>query len=104
MADDTGEIGREAAEAVGFENIKTGGGQSAYWQSQAMANWVAHNQSMLLRFQHAADTSAAIHGKIAELIMSTSPSEGGADTAALAALAKIIQGTPPPTNLPTQGQ
>lgn len=104
MADDTGEIGREAAEAVGFENIKTGGGQTAFWQSQSMANFVAHQQAMQLKMQQSADVGAAISGKVAELIMATSPGEGGADTAALAGLAKIIQGTPPATNIPTQGQ
>lgn len=97
MADDTGEIGREAAEAVGFENIKVGGGTPSFYTSMGMANAISHQQAMNQI------TQAAV-GKVVEMIISTSPGEGGADTAALAALAKIIQGTPPPTNLPTQGQ
>jgi len=99
MADDTGEVGREAAEAVGFRNIKdtevTSGGP-AFWTNLAMGNAV--NQQ-----QQSYQLGNAIVGKIAEMIIATSPSEGGGDVAALGQLAKIVQGTPPPTNLPTQG-
>ncbi len=97
MADDTGEIGREAAEAVGFENIKVGGGAPSFYQALAMANAVAHQQGMN-------QLQSAIVGKIAEMVIATSPNEGGVDVAALGSLAKIVQGTPPPTNIPTQGQ
>jgi hypothetical protein len=100
MAEDTGEIGREAAEAVGFRNIKdtevTSGGP-AFYSNLAMGN--AINQQ-----QHGYSLANAIVGKIAEMIIATSPSEGGVDVASLGQLAKLVQGTPPPTNLPTQGQ
>ena len=97
MAEDTGEIGREAAEAAGFANIKTLGEATAFYTAQAMANSnVQQQQGWAL--------SNAITGKIAEMVINTSPSEGGADVSALAQLAKLVQGTPPATNLPTQGQ
>lgn len=104
MADDTGEIGREAAESVTFENIKTGGGQNAVHQSMMNANEIAHQQAMYLKIQQQADIGQAIAGKVAELIMNTSPTEGGSDIAALGQLMKALQMTPPPTNIPTQGQ
>lgn len=97
MADDTGEIGREAAEAVGFGNIKVMGDGPAFYASLAMGNAVSHQQGMN-------QINQAIIGKVAEMIIATSPGEGGSDVAALAQLAKLVQGTPPPTNLPTQGQ
>lgn len=107
MADDTGEIGREAAEAVGFRNIKETeviAGAPAYYSGLAMQNAVNHQHAMNLKIQQQADVGAAISAKAAELIMAVSPSEGGADVMALAQLAKGVQMTPPPTNLPTQGQ
>ena len=104
MADDTGEIGREAAESVTFENIKVGGGAPAFYQSLAMGNAVAHQQVMQAKMQNQADIGAAIAGKVAELIMATSATEGGTDVAALGMLAKMFQMSPPPTNIPTQGQ
>jgi hypothetical protein len=97
MADDTGEIGREAAEAVGFSNIKVIGEGPAFYQNQAMGETLANTQAMnQLRM--------TLLGKIAESVIATSPAEGGADTALMGILTKLVQGTPPPTNLPTQGQ
>lgn len=88
MADDTGEIGREAAEAVGFSNIKTVGEGPAFYSNLAMGNQVAHQQAMQ-------QIQAAIVGKVAEAIIGTSPSEGGADVAALGQLMKGLWNTPP---------
>ena len=97
MADDTGEIGREAAETVNFTNMKTTGEATAFYSGMAMkqavdasAGWTTINQ--------------AIVGKIAESVINTSPAEGGLDVAALGQLLKALQMTPPPTNIPTQGQ
>lgn len=104
MADDSSEIVKEAAESVAFENVKTGGGQTAFYQSMSMGNAVAHQQAMQLKMQQQTDTGQAIAGKVAEMIINTSPSEGGADIAALGQLMKALQMTPPPTNIPTQGQ
>lgn len=100
MADDTGEIGREAAESVAFRNIKdsevTSGGP-AFYQNQAMGESLANTQAMnQLRM--------TLLGKVAESIIMTSPAEGLADSGAGGQLAKILQQTPPPTNVPTQGQ
>jgi hypothetical protein len=97
MADDSSEIVREQSESVAATNIKTLGDGPAFFQNQMYAQAAARSQAM-------DQVLVALTGKVGEMIISTSPGEGGADTAALAALAKIIQGTPPPTNLPTQGQ
>ena len=91
MADDTGEIGREAAEAVGFSNIKVVGEGPAFYANLAMGNQVAHQQAMQ-------QIQAAIVGKVAEAIIGTSPSEGGADVAALGQLMKGLWNTPPTGN------
>lgn len=96
MADDTGEIGREAAESVTFENIKVGGGGPAFWMNLAMkqaveasAGWTTINQSVV--------------GMLAQSLINQSPAEQGGDIAALGQLLKGLQMTPPPTNIPTQG-
>lgn len=90
MADDTGEIGREAAEAVGFTNIKVVGDGPSFYTNLAYANAVSHQHGMN-------QIQAAIIGKIAEMIINTDPSEGGAGIAGLQALAKMVQTIPPPT-------
>lgn len=49
MADDTGEIGREAAESVGFANIKNAEvmpAGPAFYSNLAMGNAVTHQQAM----------------------------------------------------------
>jgi len=100
MAEDTGEIGREAAESVGFRNIKETevvSGGPAFYQNQAMGETLANTQAMnQLRM--------TLLGKVAESIIATSPGEALADQGAGGTLAKILQATPPPTNIPTQGQ
>ncbi len=90
MADDTGEIGREAAEAVGFTDIKVVGEGPAFLSNLSYANAVSagHNMNTL---------AAAIVAKSAEQIMATSPGEGVVDTAIAQILAKIGQTTPPIT-------
>jgi len=97
MADDSSEVVKEQSESVSAVNLKSLGDAPAFYQNQMYAASVARSQAM-------DQVLVALTGKVGEMIISTSPGEGGADTAALAALAKIIQGTPPPTNLPTQGQ
>lgn len=90
MADDTGEIGREAAEAVNFANIKAVGEGPAFYSNlaykaalEAQLGWTTLNQTLV--------------GAIAQKIVNTSPTEGGADIAALGQLMKGLQMTPPPT-------
>lgn len=88
MADDTGEIGREAAESSGYANIKTYGDAPAYWLNQLFADQTEARQSWRTINQ-------AIAGKVAESIINMSPSEGGADVAALGQLMKGLYNTPP---------
>jgi len=97
MADDSSEIVKEQSESVAASNLKTLGDGPAFYTNMAFANAVAH-QNALQQIQ------AAIVGKVAESIINVSPAEGGADAAALGQLAKMLQMTPPPTNIPTQGQ
>jgi len=90
MADDSSEIVKEAAESVAFTNVKTVGEAAAFYTGLAMKNAVevSANQSTL---------ASVLLGKVAESIISTSPSEGGADAANLGMLAKMLQMAPPPT-------
>ena len=97
MAEDSSEVVREQSEAVAAADLMVKGNGPAFLTNLAFANAVSHQQGMN-------QLQAAIVGKIAETIISTSPAEGGADVAALGELAKLLQMTPPPTNLPTQGQ
>lgn len=104
MADDTGEIGREAAEAVDFENIKTNGGASSFYAAMQMADAVSHQRAMVMKREAQMDVGTAIAGKIAEMIINTSVSEGASTDMLVGYLSKFFQQTPPPTNIPTQGQ
>lgn len=90
MADDSSEIVREQAESVAATNLKVLGDAPAFYSQLAMGNAVSHQQAMQ-------QIQAAIVGKVAEAIISTSPSEGGADVAALQQLIKAAQTTPPVT-------
>ena len=90
MADDSAEIVKEAAESVAFTNVKTVGEGPSFYSNLVMANAVAHQQGMQ-------QLQAAIVGKVAEAIIGVSPSEGGADVAALQQLMKGAQTTPPVT-------
>lgn len=90
MADDSSEIVKEAAEAVAFTNVKAVGEGASFYSNLAMANAVSHQQGMN-------QLQAAIVGKVAEAIIGVSPSEGGADVAALQQLMKGAQTTPPIT-------
>lgn len=90
MAEDSSEIVKEQSESVAATNLKTLGDGPAFFQNQAyqmandgLAGWRTINQ--------------AIVGKVAEAIISTQPSEGGADVAALQQLMKGAQTTPPVT-------
>jgi hypothetical protein len=90
MADDSSEIVKEQSESVAATNLKVLGDGPAFFQNQAfqmsndgLAGWRTINQ--------------AIVGKVAEAIISTAPSEGGADVAALQQLMKGAQTTPPVT-------
>ena len=90
MAEDSSEIVKEQSESVAATNLKVMGDGPAIFQNQAyqmandgLAGWRTINQ--------------AIVGKVAEAIISTQPSEGGADIAALQQLMKGAALTPPVT-------
>ena len=90
MAEDSSEIVKEQSESVAATNLKVMGDGPAFFQNQAyqmandgLAGWRTINQ--------------AIVGKVAEAIISTQPSEGGADIAALQQLMKGAALTPPVT-------
>ena len=90
------EVVKEQSESVAATNLKTLGDGPAFYQNMQFAESVANTQAMnQLRM--------AVLGKIAESVMATSPMEGGIDAAGLGQLSKLLQMTPPPTNLPTQG-
>lgn len=90
MAEDSSEITREQSESVAATNLKVLGDGPAFYSNLAMANAVSNQQNLQPIY-------AAIVGKVAEAIIGTSPSEGGADVAALQQLIKGAQTTPPVT-------
>ena len=93
MADDTGEIGREAAEAVGFVNIKSGEvlAQAAlFYAAQGMAESLGNTQANnSLRL--------AIVSRGVDNLMTTSPEEGVTPAALGQILTKAAGNTPPVT-------
>lgn len=96
MADDSSEIVKEAAETVGFGNIKTVGESASFYAAQTFAETHANNQAMnQLRI--------SILAKATDAVMNLQPDEGTASAGILGQLAKMLQQTPPPTNIPTQG-
>jgi len=90
MADDSSEIVKEQSESVAAANLKVLGDGPAFHTNLAYGNAVSFQQGMN-------NITAAIVGKVAEAIISVSPSEGGADVAALQQLMKGAQTTPPVT-------
>lgn len=91
MADDSAEIVKEQSESVAATNLKLLGDTPAFLNGLAM-------QQALDAAQGWRTINQAIVGKIAESIIATDPSEGGVDVAALQALAKLAQTTPPVTS------
>jgi hypothetical protein len=91
MAEDSSEIVREQSESVAATNLKTLGDGPAFYQNMGFANAVANQQAMN-------QLQMTLLGKIAEAIVHTSPSEGGADTAGLGMLIKAMQTVPPVTS------
>lgn len=88
MAEDSSEIVKEQSESVAATNLKVLADGPAFYSNLAMqqaldanAGWRTINQ--------------AIVGKVAEAIIGVSPSEGGADVAALQQLMKGAFMTPP---------
>jgi len=93
MADDTGEIGREAAESVGFANIKAAGvlaEASLFYAAQGMAESLGNTQANnSLRL--------AIVSRGVDNVMSTSAEEGVTPAALGQILTKAAGNTPPVT-------
>ena len=96
MADDSSEIVKEGAETAAFANIKTLGESTAFYTSLSMKQAV-ENQGAL------AAVMMALTSKAGENILNSSPEETAGSSAIIGQLAKLLQMTPPPTNLPTQG-
>ncbi len=84
------ELAHEQSESVAATNLKVLGDGPAFYTNIAMGNAVAHQQAMQ-------QIQAATIGKVVEAIINVSPSEGGADVAALQQLMKGAQTTPPVT-------
>jgi len=97
MADDTGEIGREAAEAANFGNIKTVGEATAFYTQLGFQQALNANQGWV-------SINQAIVAKASEFIMNSSAQDTAGEAAILGQIGKLLQMMPPPTNLPTQGQ
>ena len=96
MADDSSEIVKEQSESVAATNLKVLADGPAFYTNlaykqaiEASSGWTSLNQ--------------AIVGKVAESIMATSASEGGADLAGLGILIKGMQTVPPYTGGQTGG-
>jgi len=104
MPDNSDVITKGAAASVEFEDVKTNGGVSAFYTAQQMADSVSHQRAMQLKREAQADVGTAVAGKIAEMIMNMSVSEGASSAVLTGFLGKFFQQTPPPTNIPTQGQ
>lgn len=77
-------------ESLAVANLKTVAEAPAILSNLAVANALAHQQAMY-------QIAQASVGKIVESIIAVSPSEGGADIAALQQLLKGAQTTPPTT-------
>ena len=89
MADDSGEIVREAAETAAFANVKTLGEAVSFYTTQAMANSNMQQQQNW-------NLSNAITGKVVEKLLETTATEGaGPDVNALLALVKALQSVQP---------
>ncbi len=90
MANDSSEVVKEMAESVAATNLKSLGDGPGFYHNLAYGNAVAAQQAMQ-------QVQVAAVGKIVEMIINTSPSEGGAAVAALQQLMKGAQTTPPVT-------
>lgn len=93
---DSSEIVKEMAEAAAASNVKVVAEGPAFYTNQgyaaaldSAAGWRTINQ--------------AVVSKAADMILNTSPVEGGADVAAIQALAKIVQSIPPQTGVKEAG-
>ena len=85
---DSSEVVKEQSEVVAAANLKVIGDGPAFYANLAMGNAVSHQQGMQ-------QMQTAVVGKITEMVIHTSPSEGAVDITAIAQLAKLLQATPP---------
>ena len=90
MADDSSEVVKEQSESVAATNLKVLGDGPAFYSNMTMANTTTHAQAMNT-------VQLATVAKMVDLIANTSPGEGGADSAALGMLAKMMGNVPPVT-------
>jgi len=94
--ENSSEVVKEQSEVVAAANLKVVGDGPAFYSNIALGNAVSHQQSMQ-------QIQTALTGKIAEMIVHTSVSEGANDAVLTSLMNKIHQMMAPPTNLPTQG-
>ena len=88
--EDSSQIVREQSESVAATNLKVLGDGPAFHTNMLYGNAVGAQQGM-------SQIHAAVIGKVAEMIIETSPGHAGGDVAALQQLMKGAQTTPPVT-------
>ena len=93
---DSSEVVKEAVETVAVANVKTIAEAAAFYQAQTFAETHANNQALnALRL--------SIVAKATDAVFNLQGEEAGAASGVLGQIAKMLQMTPPPTNIPTQG-
>lgn len=80
----------DQSKSVAAANLKSLGDAPAFYNNLAYGNAIAHQQSIQ-------QLQLALTAKAAEMILATSPVEGGVDLAALQQIVKTAQTTPPET-------
>ena len=90
------EIVHEQSESVAATNLKTLGDGPAFFQNQSYQEAVAQTQAMN-------QSKNAVAGKVAEMIIHTSPSEGAASLFMAGLFNKFMGTTPPTANVPPGG-
>jgi len=96
---DSPEIVQEQSEVVAASNLKVTGEGPAFYGNLAYGNAIANQQmaqqNALAHQQAMNNLAAAVIGKVTEMVIHTSPSEGAIDMATIGQLAKLLQLTPP---------
>lgn len=104
MAEDSSEIVREAMEAGAATDVMVKVNGPAFLSNLAYGDAVSHQRAMNNKREVQQDIGIAIGAKAAEMIMNMSVHEGASSEIMSGFLGKFFQQTPPPTNVPTQGE
>jgi len=97
MAEDSGEVVREAQEAVSAVDVQVKGNGPAFLQNISYQNAVNFQQAMNTEILRQSGLNAAIYGKISDMVINTQPPEAVGDSAIAEILSKIGGNTPPVT-------